>query len=448
MAFTDSFSKLMRQKSFRKLLAVRIVTQASDGTLQVGMASYVLFSPESQPNALAIATVLAITLMPFSVLAPFASIVLDRWSRQRVLVITDACRAVIALALAGMVRTGSRDPRIQLVMYLLLLVAMSANRFLLAGLTAGLPYTVRREHFITASSIMPMIGPLGVLIGAGVAGGLRMLLSPRFMPTHEADAVVFVTSAVLFCISVLLAFRFKKHDLGPDPTDYRPSAKQVLLDMKDAWDHLGDQGPASIGLRVITAARILFGLTSVGVILGYRNHFHSVTQVNAAMADIGVWVVVAGVGFVLSAVVVPPIAHGIGLRKTLLLFLVVSALAQGVSTIFERIPLLIGAFFLGLMAQSIKVVVDTVCQLHVDDDYKGRVFVLYDILFNMAFVIAAVLAIWVLPPDGFDHLAFALVGVAYLVLGAIFWWQSARYGDIAFNMPQRELPAQAGHHDD
>lgn len=428
LKFWQSLKRLARHKDFRKLLAVRIMTQASDGTLQVGMASYVLFSPESQPNALAIATVLAITLLPFSIIGPFVSVVLDRWSRQRVLAITDAVRGLIAIALAVLVFPGSRSATTQLAMYLLLLVAMSLNRFLLAGLTAGLPYTVDKFEYLTASSIMPAIGPTGVLIGGVIAGGCRIFLAPEYLSVHHADALIFVIAAVMFGVSVMLAMRFGKHDLGPEPTSYRPTTREVMMGLKDALVHIGSRKPVELGLFTITVQRLCFGLLSVGMILGYRNYLNQTQQVKLAMLDIGLWAGATGVGFVLSAALVPPLGHWLGLRKTVVVLLVASALMQAIpGAIFHRVPLLIAAFGIGLFAQSIKVCVDTITQSHVDDQFKGRVFVVYDMLFNAAMVAAAFLAIVILPPTGFSHLVFIGMGVVYLLLALLFWVRSRSF---------------------
>ena len=103
MEFFRSLKRLMQHSLFRKLVAVRIATQASDGILQVGMAAYVLFSPQEQPDARSIALVLAITLLPFSVIGPFVSLTLDRWNRRQVAVITDVIRMGIALGLGALV---------------------------------------------------------------------------------------------------------------------------------------------------------------------------------------------------------------------------------------------------------------------------------------------------------------------------------------------------------
>lgn len=426
-------------------MAVRVTTQAADGTLQVGMASYVLFSPQEQPNALAIATVLAITLLPFSIIGPFVSVVLDRWSRQRVLVFTDGIRAVLSVLLAALVLTGDRSPRIQLAMMLLLLVAMSLNRFLLAALTAGLPYTIDQGEYLTASSIMPMIGPLGVLIGGAIAGGLRLGLSPHWMEAHQADALVFAAAFVLFGAAVALAMRFSKHELGPEPVEHQVSAREVAAGLKDGVLHLSEQGPSALGLTIIFLQRLAFGLVSVGMILGYRNYFHQVQDANAAMADIALWGGATGVGFVLSAALVPPVAHKIGIRRTIFVLLLATGIVQIVpGSIFQRVPLLVAGFLVGLFAQSVKVCIDTVVQAHVDDKFKGRVFVIYDMLFNAAIVAAAFLAVWLLPREGFDVVVFVGTGVFYLLMAGFFWWRSSQYGDERFNRgTQIGAPADA-----
>lgn len=434
MQLWHSLKRLWRHPQFRKIMAVRVTTQAADGTLQVGMASYVLFSPQQQPNAWAIAMVLSITLLPFSIIGPFVSVVLDRWPRQRVLAITDAIRGGIALALAALVLTGDRSAGIQLTMMLLLLVAMSLNRFLMAALTAGLPYTIAKGEYLTASSVMPMIGPAGVLIGGAIAGALRLGLSPHWLEVHQADALVFGCAFLLFAGAVALSMRFQKHELGPEPVDHQVSAREVVVGMKEGLAHLNDQGPSALGLLMIFLQRLAFGLMSVGMILGYRNSFHPVADANAALADIALWGAATGVGFVLSAALVPPIAHRIGVRRTILVLLVASGIVQILpGSIFQRVPLLVAGFLLGLFAQSVKVCVDTVVQAHVDDRFKGRVFVIYDVLFNAALVGSAFIAVWLLPPTGFDTRVFVGMGVFYLLMAGLFWWRSARYGDEGFN---------------
>ena len=112
MEFLRSLRQLWRHRYFRRLLAVRVATQSSDGVLQIALASYVLFSPERQPDAASIAAVLAITLLPFSILGPFVGVVLDRVARRQVLVVVDLLRAGLAVepGRAGRDRPADRRP--------------------------------------------------------------------------------------------------------------------------------------------------------------------------------------------------------------------------------------------------------------------------------------------------------------------------------------------------
>lgn len=62
--------------------------------------------------------------------------------------------------------------------------------------------------------------------------------------------------------------------------------------------------------------------------------------------------------------------------------------------------MLAAAFVLGLTTQGAKIATDTIVQSSVDDGYRGRIFSVYDVLFNIAFVGAAAVAALMLPPDG------------------------------------------------
>jgi hypothetical protein len=103
--------------------------------------------------------------------------------------------------------------------------------------------------------------------------------------------------------------------------------------------------------------------------------------------------------------------------------LIGSALALAASAVWWRVvPLLIGALVLGFLAQGQKICTDTTVQRNVEDSYRGRVFSLYDMLFNGAFVAAAVVAAATLPASGKSiALLYATVTV-YLLAGTAYAW--------------------------
>jgi MFS family permease len=81
---------------------------------------------------------------------------------------------------------------------------------------------------------------------------------------------------------------------------------------------------------------------------------------------------------------------------------------------------MIAAFLLGLTAQAIKICVDTLVQAHVADEFKGRVFVIYDVIFNVALVVASVIAAIILPANGKSVMVLIIMAICYLLISGWF----------------------------
>jgi MFS family permease len=429
--FVRSLRQLWRHRYFRRLLAVRVATQSCDGLLQIALASYVLFSPERQPDAKSIAAVLAITLLPFSILGPFVSVVLDRWSRRQILVVVDLMRSVVCLGLAGLVATGLRTGGIEAAFYGGVLLAMSLNRFLLAALSSALPHTIDPDEYMVANSVVPTVGPAGALIGVGVGTGLRLVLGSS-LPDYYANAILFAVAALGFVLSASLALRIPRRQLGPDGVQAaRP--REIVQGLVEALRHLDQRRPAALGLLTIGAHRIIYGVVTVATILVYRNYFHDVTDVDAAIADLGLLVVFTGAGFVLAAAVTPPVTARLGVRAWVILSLVASGVLQVFpGAVYQKGALLVAALLLGITAQSIKICVDTLVQAHVHDDFKGRVFVLYDMVFNVALVLASAIGALILPANGKSVVILLVLAALYGVVA------------VAFTLASRGLNLDAG----
>ena len=423
MSFVRSLGQLWRHRYFRRLLAVRIATQSCDGVLQIALASYVLFSPERQPDAASVAVVLAITLLPFSIVGPFVGVVLDRWSRRQILLIVNLLRGALALGLAALVATGLRDAQSEIAFYAVVLLVMSLSRFLLAALSASLPHTVDPSEYMVANSVVPTVGPAGALLGAGLAIGLRLGLG-RVMSDYSANAILFVIAAAGCVLSAGLALRIPRRQLGPDEAP-ATRVRDVIAGLAAALRHLAERRPAGLGLVTIGAHRVIYGIAMVATILVYRNYFHRVEQVEAAIADLGVLVGLTSAGFVFAAAVTPPMAARLGVRAWIIISLAASAAFQVIpGTIYAKVPLSIAAFLLGLTAQSIKICVDTLVQANVDDDVKGRAFLIYDMIFNVALVLAGIIGALILPTNGKSVLILVILAVCYLVITAAFAWAS------------------------
>src|SRR5215207_10337206 len=93
--FVTDLRTVLRGRGFRRLFAIRVCGQVGDGVFQVAMASYVFFSPERHATAPAAAQAFAVLLLPYSLVGPFAGVVLDRWRRRQVLLIANLVRAAL-----------------------------------------------------------------------------------------------------------------------------------------------------------------------------------------------------------------------------------------------------------------------------------------------------------------------------------------------------------------
>ena len=75
---------------------------------------------------------------------------------------------------------------------------------------------------------------------------------------------------------------------------------------------------------------------------------------------------------------------------------------------------------LGFVAQALKICVDTTLQEVVDDDYRGRVFSVYDTLFHVKYVLALLIGAFVLPASGISYPMLIAVGLGYTLTAVLY----------------------------
>lgn len=139
---------LLRVSAFRRLLAVRLLSQGADGVFQVALAAYVVFSPDKQTSPAAIASAMAVLLLPYSLVGPFAGVLLDRWQRRQVFLYGNLLRALLASCTALLILAAVPD----WCFYVSALSVTAVNRFVLAGLSAALPQVVDKDRLVLANS--------------------------------------------------------------------------------------------------------------------------------------------------------------------------------------------------------------------------------------------------------------------------------------------------------
>jgi MFS family permease len=162
-------------------------------------------------------------------------------------------------------------------------------------------------------------------------------------------------------------------------------------------------------------------MSTIGTLLLYRNYFHDSGVLRAGIVGLGQAFAASAVGFVLAAVIAPAATARVGKSSWIVLVLSGAAVAQiAFGLPFAKAPLLAGAAVLGFATQSTKICVDTIVQEQIDDEYRGRAFSLYDTVFNLTFVLAAVLAAFVLPIDGKSYVVLVAIGAGYAVTALLY----------------------------
>ncbi|MCL1840577.1 MAG: MFS transporter [Propionibacteriaceae bacterium] len=428
MEFIARLRRLWQYRGFRRLLVVRIAAQIADGVTQMGMVSFALFSPQQQASGWAVAGVLAVTLLPFSIVGPFTGVLLDRWPRQRMVMVTESVRLAVCLAIAAVIwATAHGSVGGTVATYILVLVALSFNRFLLSGLGAGLADVVPEKAYLDASSVMPMLGPIGLVSGGIIAGIIRLAIGSSD-PVHvaHANAIIFCAAALCCCATVAFNSRIGRLELGPimDGGYKRPESGgpgQILRGLGQGYAYLRKQSPVTQGLWAISIEHGMYGVVMTCMIIAYRNYFHSASDPNSAIVDIGIWSLASGIGFAASGIVAPSIAHRIGIRKAVMVLLAASAVIQAVpGSIFVRPMLVLAALISGVCIQSIKVCADALTQIYVEDEYRGRVFALYDMLNNVTLVLGALVAAVIAPARGLSLPVFLGVAAVLAIEWAVF----------------------------
>ncbi len=409
--------RLMGLPGFRRLLSVRMFGQFADGIFQASLAGTILFNPERQAHASDIATGFAVLLLPYSLLGPFAGVLLDRWSRQRVLLGANLLRALLVCGVAAEIGAGVHGQPF----YLSALVVISVNRFILSALSASLPHVVPSWQLISANAISVTAGAVVAAVGGGAAIGVRVLLGNG----NSAYAIVALGAALFYTLASGRAMPFDKNALGPDDETrtQRDSVRNVLTGMAAGFGHIRSHPSVLRAFTVIGIHRFAYGITAICTLLLYRNYFTDSGAFRAGLPGLGQIVAAIALGGGVAAVVTPMAARRLGYTRWPAILLIGAAVVELLLGLpFQMQTFLPAAALLGLTAQGVKICVDTLTAQRVADDFRGRVFSIYDTLFNLVFVAAGVLTALVLPENGKSAMAVVVIALAYGLTGALYYF--------------------------
>jgi MFS family permease len=408
-----NFWELLRHPRLSRLLGVRWSGQATDGLFQSALASFVLFSPERQADALSAAIAFAVVLLPYSLVGPFVGTILDRVSRQRALLFANAARGINLLVVAWLVFSGQTG--VELTVFVL--IAFGINRLILAGLSAGLPLVIESKSLISANALAVTGGSVLVVLGGGLGVAIRNLFDSLAVADH-ADAMLVLIASGGYLTASLMALRLGRKEIGPLPHEVKEaSIKEGLIEMREGFAFLRTHQDAIRGILATAVQRGGITALTLTALLLQRNTFNSPDNPEDGLRGFGIVLAIAGIGITIGALTAPYGVARFGRHRWIKWSMLLSAFGPLILVVSQtEIALALTGFFVALCGQNVKVTNDALVQSKIDDYYRGRVFAVYDVLVNGAIVSGGLIAALLLPTSGVTPWVPALVSAMYLLV--------------------------------
>jgi MFS family permease len=418
--FLGDLRTVLAKRNFRRLFATRLVSQTGDGIITAGVGTYVFFNASSFPDPVAGAAAFTVLYLPYSLVGPFAGVLIDRWSRRQILVWSALLRAAFVVLTAVLMALGDRG----VPLYVAVLLVLGVNRFFLSSLSAALPQVVAEDELVMANSVSPTVGGIMATIGGVVALGLNVAAGN----TERGAAITVLVGGGCYVAASVVAATMRRDLLGPVREPGQAPPGRLLSELASVAAGLADgaryllrrRGPAA-ALGATGAFSFLFGPLFLMSILLYRNYFYR-SSAGTAEGHIGALVVVSGIGYACAALVTPAVTRRLSKPAWITLLLAASAVVTaGLGETFIQVAYLAVGFCLYLARQGVAISATTILQEEVGDAYRGRVFAFYDMTFNVAFVAGAALSSAFMPANGRSPVIVGLVALGFAIAAAAYW---------------------------
>lgn len=348
---------LRRNRSFRQLWLGQVVSQMGDWFDTIALYTIILNLTGSGRD---VGLLLVARFLPSFLFGPLSGVVADRFSRQRIMIVTDILRALVVLGFLFV-----RTPDQLWIIYVLTVFQLGLSTFFEPAKTAAIPSIVEDRELVAANAISSVTWSAMLTLGAAIGGVIT-----GWFGTDVAfilDAATYLLSAALIA-SIRVQKRRKRERqkltvgraLGITETiegiryvKDRPRVLALLL-VKPAWG----LGGGILTLLAVFGERIF----PVG---------------KSAATGIGVLFAARGIGTAVGPIVARRMAGEVDRRMQAwigIAFLIggVFYAAFGSATSFVFALIVLGVAHCG---GSILWVFSTVLlQRGVDDKFRGRVF--------------------------------------------------------------------------
>jgi len=343
---------LLRHREFSLLWWGGLISVAGDWIL-IAVLPYVVYVRTGSTIATAGMTVAE--LVPGILLGSLAGVLVDRWDRQRVMVIVNLLQAPAVLALLLL----TTNPRFLPVVYVVAAAQSVLASFSLPAESSLLPTLVEHDDLVSANALNLLNNRIGRLAG--------LPLGPVLYATGGLDVVAMVDAAS-FALAALLIAAIRIPPTAPVDAREDPEPR-VLAQWRDGLALVGRD--RSIRVLFVVFGLMTFGGTMLDPLAApwVRDILHGGDDVYALLMTVHAGAGICGSLLVgaLGARLSPRTLCGAG-----------SALAGTVLLVRFNVPILAVAIVLslvsGITSVGSSVGVETLTQQRVPATHRGRVF--------------------------------------------------------------------------
>ncbi len=381
---------------FRSLVVSHASSTAGDTLVAIALAGTLFFSVPSSEARDKVALYLLITVAPFAVIGPLLGALLDRWHsmHRTTLLASSVIRAVLAIALG----LATSDWALYSCAFGLLIMSRTHG----ISRQAMLPASIDGSMALVAANAR--IAQMGVLAGGIVVpfGVLAARLGGAFPPLILAS-VCFTWSTIAGLRVPSVGFR------TPDEPTTREDRRERAAERATARAIArSERLPRTVRIAQIATAmvRLLNGFLVLLLAFAFREQ-------GAGAFDFGAVLAAAGIGFGLASVMAPRLERRLREEPMVLAAMAVEAGAAFIAgQWFGLAAAATLALAAGLSWGTAKFAFDGLLQAAVPPERRGRAFTRSETMFQLAWVLGAILPTAIAIPT---DIGLVLAGLAALV---------------------------------
>jgi hypothetical protein len=278
----------------------------------------------------------------------------------------------------------------------------------LAVKSAAMPDVLSGKDLLQGNGLSQAGGALFQVLGAGVAFGFG-----AFLPAW----LVVIGGAGVLIAAAFVARRIHRMEQRAHEMTFGQEAKRIVHDIRAGLKEVASRPAGALGLASFQMIRYQFWGFTLFVFALYAKNL-----VEGGKADTLALGLVGGLGFVGGALgmvlaqkwkdTVPPVRLLLGSMA----LLGAGTVAFGwLVSLAGFAGLLFSGFFSFFVA---KISADTIMQQAMPDDFRGRAFALFDIAYNLGFIVPALLLsfVWIEDDPARVRLILLASGVVFLLL--------------------------------